>query len=66
MSSFYQAAFHPHERRIRKAMWLDDYFGRHRYGVRFDEGGPVFSPEDVAIPLDRVFVEDRSTGGKDG
>lgn len=57
MSSFVQAAYHPTERRIRAAAFIDDYFGPHDYGVRFDEGGPVFRPKEVVIPIDKVFVE---------
>lgn len=28
------------------ALWMDDHFGRHRYGVRFPDGD-VFTPDDV-------------------
>ena len=63
MSSFQQAAYHPKEKVVRGAYWLDDYFGLHQYGVRFDDPDDddgsvtVFTPSEVVIPLDRVFVD---------
>lgn len=57
MSNFVRAAYHPEEKVIRAAYFLDDYFGQHRYGVGF-EGDPMVYPiRDCEIPLDKVFVE---------
>jgi hypothetical protein len=53
MSSYVAPTYHPHEKRVRDAWWLDDYFGKHRYGVRFDDGGHVFRPEEVKPPVER-------------
>lgn len=43
MSSFGAPTRHPETGKIESAMWLDDYFGRHRYGVSFPDG-QVFCP----------------------
>ncbi len=56
MSSYRAAAYDPKRGTIRTASWLDDYFGRHLYGVRFDDDGPVWRQHDVDIPLDVEFV----------
>ena len=56
MSSYYAPAYHPVERVIRKAFWIDDHFGPLEYGVQFDSG-PVFRAEQCEIPMDKVFVE---------
>lgn len=57
MSDFYQASYDPETDTVRKAHWMDDYFGRHRYGVRFeDRPDTVYHPDEVNIPTDAVFV----------
>jgi len=56
MSSYYRPAYHPPTGTVRDALWADDYFGRHQYGVRFDGDETAYKPEDVAIPADKVFV----------
>jgi hypothetical protein len=38
MSSFYKKTKHPDTGIIEKAEWLDDYFGKHHYAVRFQDG----------------------------
>ncbi len=38
MSSYTAPAIHPRTRKIEQAEYLDDYYGRHRYGVRFSDG----------------------------
>lgn len=50
MSNHYDDAYDPVSKTVRKACWMDGYFGKHRYGVQFDEGGPVYRPEEVAVP----------------
>lgn len=57
MSNYSKAAYHPEEKVVRAAIWLDDHFGRHQYGVRFDPGGKVYRPREVEIPLSVVFEE---------
>lgn len=53
MSNFYSMAYHPKEKVIRKCTLIDDYFGKHLYGVHFD-GDPVqqvFHAEYCRIPV---------------
>jgi len=57
MSNFSRAAYYPEQKVVPAAIWLDDYFGRHQYGVQFDAGGKVYRPREVEIPLDVVFEE---------
>lgn len=49
MSSFRQLTKHPQTGATEEAEWLDDYFGRHQYGVRFADGN-VFREEEVVTP----------------
>lgn len=55
MSHFTQPAYNPKENCIRDAMWYDDYFGRHSYGVAFFGDEKVYTPLEVRIPKDIVF-----------
>lgn len=55
MSNFTRVAWNPRERVARAANWLDDYFGRHQYGVKFDGDDKVYRPEEVEIPLELVL-----------
>ena len=56
MSNYYRPAYHPPTQTVRDALWADDYFGRHQYGVLFDGDETAYTPEQVAIPRSRVFV----------
>ena len=56
MSSYYRSAYHPPTQTVRDALWADDYFGRREYGVLFDGDETAYTPEQVAIPRDKVFV----------
>lgn len=38
MSSFARMTTHPVTGKKEMAMWLDDYFGTSKYGVRFPDG----------------------------
>ena len=55
MSNFSRAAYHPPTGTVRLAVYLDDYFGRHEYGVRFPGEERVYRPQEVEILGDRVF-----------
>ena len=46
MSSYRDWAVHPSTKQIEMAFYLDDYFGRHNYGVKFDDGS--------VWPIDKV------------
>lgn len=56
MSNFTRPSYHPKEKVVRAATWLDDYFGPHQYGVRFPGDDHVYMPEETDIPSDVVFV----------
>lgn len=56
MSNFTRSAYHPKEKVIRAANWLDDHFGKHHYGVSFPGDPHVYRPDETQIPLDVVFV----------
>jgi hypothetical protein len=56
MSNFGRAAYHPKEKVVRAANWLDDHFGPHKYGVSFPGDPHVYRPEATDIPLDVEFV----------
>lgn len=58
MSNFTRAAYHPKEKVVRAAIWIDDYFGKHEYGVSFPGDSHVYRPEETDIPLNVVFVPD--------
>lgn len=30
-------------------LWIDDYFGKHNYGVRFADEEKVYRPEELEI-----------------
>lgn len=46
MSNFRSNAIHPETGKCEAADYLDDHYGRHHYGVRFDDG-KVFSVDIV-------------------
>jgi hypothetical protein len=52
MSSYYAPAIHPVTKQVEDAVWIDDYFGRHRYGVEFSDGR-VFPADEVKVPKPR-------------
>ena len=56
MSNYVAPAYDPETGTIRPANWLDNYFGRHRYGVQFGDYGKVWTPKEVEIPPDAEFV----------
>ena len=56
MSNYTRSAYHPKERVIRAAQWYDNAFGPYRYGVQFEGDKSMYSPKEVEIPLDMIFV----------
>ena len=38
MSNFRSKAFNPASKRVEDAEYCDNYYGQHRYGIRFDDG----------------------------
>ena len=57
MSNFSQPAYHPKEKTVRLASFLDDHFGPHEYGVRFPGDEHVYRDHETRIPHDVVFVQ---------
>lgn len=49
MSNYIDKAFNPVSGRIEGASWLDDHFGPHAYGVRFENEDHVYRPDEVAL-----------------
>ncbi len=44
MSSYTKTTLNPRTCKWEKCLWIDDYFGRHKYGVKFPDGW-VVDPE---------------------
>jgi len=53
MSTYYAFTRHPRTGEWLEAMWIDNYFGQHRYGVQFADG-EVFDPTKVLMPTRKV------------
>lgn len=49
MSNYTQPTKHPETGEILAAEWIDDYFGRHKYGVRFPDG-KIFDARQIESP----------------
>ncbi len=56
MSNFTRAAYHPKEKVVRAACYIDDHFGPHEYGVLFPGDPHVYRVDECDIPTDVVFV----------
>lgn len=48
MSSFIRNTKNPETGKFEPAYWLDDYFGNHKYGVKFEDG-TVYDPDKVDL-----------------
>lgn len=46
MSNFSKMTVHPETKKLEMADWMDDYFGRHHYGVKFADG-KIFDAEVI-------------------
>ena len=46
MSSFKRKTFNPRTGEVEEAWWIDDYFGHHQYGVKFNDGS-CYTPEEI-------------------
>ena len=46
MSNFERISRHPETGELVVAKWLDDYFGKHQYEVKFPDG-KVFAPSEI-------------------
>lgn len=61
MSNYSAMTIHPETKVAEMADWLDDYFGKHHYGVRFPSDGKIF-PENIC----NLQKSDIFTRGYDG
>lgn len=50
MSSFQAPSKHPVTGKIEDAIWMDDYFGSHKYGVLFADGR-IFRGEECGSEM---------------
>lgn len=48
MSSFYKTTKHPLTGKWEKAMWIDDFYAQHHYGVEFPDK-KVYDPEKIDL-----------------
>ena len=48
MSTYSKQTKHPITGEWHEATWIDDFYGRHRYGVRFPDG-ETFNPEKTKL-----------------
>ena len=53
MSSYIAKTKHPITGKWQDALWLDDYYGRHHYGVLFDKSG-----KDITLDYPKYFDEE--------
>lgn len=60
MSNYMKVTRNPATKAFETAYWMDDYFGKHRYGVRFDDGGvymeDTFTDEDFLSPEEEAVI----------
>lgn len=48
MSTYNAKAKNPRTGEVEEAVFMDDYFGRHRYGVQFPDGS-VYREEEIEL-----------------
>jgi hypothetical protein len=70
MSTYQDVARHPRTNQIERVWMLDDYFGQHQYGVKFETDTKVFQAHEVRlVPATELFdmlegsLEDGTEGG---
>lgn len=56
MSSYISKAKNPKTEKIEDAQFLDDFYGLHKYGVRFDDGN-VYPVSEIEIPVEKCQSE---------
>lgn len=57
MSNYIAPAFHPKTGKIVDANWIDDYFGPHVYGVRFDGDDKTYKSIECAMEAASVEID---------
>lgn len=53
MSNFYGSAINPKTGEVELAEFMDNYYGRHRYGIKFSDGS-VYPETEVKRPRDET------------
>lgn len=48
MSNYFRWTQHPDTMHWHYAAWIDDHFGSHNYGVKFNDGG-IYDPREVEL-----------------
>lgn len=48
MSNFSQLTINPATKKYEMANWIDDHFGKHRYGVQFPDG-TIYDPDKIMM-----------------
>lgn len=61
MSNYFSQAVNPDTGKVEQAEWLDDYFGRHQYGVRFLSTGKIFRESEIKQPRPTLPGSDVAT-----
>lgn len=51
MSTYITYTKAPKDKRYRPAVWIDDYFGQHRYGVRFEKEDETFRADNHSFKI---------------
>lgn len=54
MSNFQQLTRHPETKTMELADWIDDYYGKHQYGVRFPDGKTF--PSHICLTVSQVEI----------
>lgn len=49
MSHYFAKAIHPVTKQVEDALFMDDYFGRHQYGIKFEDGR-IYRADKVDLP----------------
>ncbi len=62
MSNFTNEAFHPIKRVTLQALWVDDYFGPHKYAVFFPDDPTPYKAEDCIVPKDKEPKREQDQG----
>ncbi len=52
MSNFIRKTRHPDTKEFEEAEWLDNYYGSHKYGVRFPSTGEIIDASRFDLEVD--------------
>lgn len=61
MSDFIRDTYNPRHGKLEPAHWMDDYYGPHRYGVKFPDGS-VYPENRVQVPMEFTVNGDKGEG----